>query len=227
MRHRPKKHNFENVFKSLVFCSECGSRMTFEIKTSKYTKREILVCRYHFRYPEKCKNYHYIYYKDLYDEVLKRIQKVAKGIDSGEILSKIQKQTAKNIKTDKLDAEKNKITNRLASLSKIIKRLYEDFACDVLDSSNYHNLLNDYTSEQKQLTDRLQAIQSELNKKDEFSNNLDKLKEIIQSYLEIETLSADMLNQLIERIEIGHPTKTDGIVRQEINIIYRFVGIQL
>lgn len=59
MRHRPKKHEFDNVFKSLVFCAECGSRMTFEIKSRKHIKREMLTCRYHFRNREKCQHYHY------------------------------------------------------------------------------------------------------------------------------------------------------------------------
>ena len=52
MRHRPKKHNFNNVFKSLVFCAECGSRMTFEVKPRKYLKRQMLVCRYRFSHPK-------------------------------------------------------------------------------------------------------------------------------------------------------------------------------
>jgi hypothetical protein len=36
-----------------------------------------------------------------------------------------------------------------------------------------------------------------------------------------------MLNQLIEKIEIGHPVKVNGSTQQEINIIYRFVGTAL
>lgn len=120
-----------------------------------------------------------------------------------------------------------KNNNRLGALSKIIKKLYEDFACDILDTDNYHKMLSDYTQEQKQLTQRLNAIQSELNKKDEFTENLQKLKDIIHMYLNIDKLTANMLNQLIERIEIGHPIKVNGSTQQEINIIYRFIGTTL
>ncbi|MGI6745882.1 MAG: DUF4368 domain-containing protein [Acutalibacteraceae bacterium] len=88
-------------------------------------------------------------------------------------------------------------------------------------------MLSDYTQEQKQLTQRLNAIQSELNKKDEFTENLQKLKDIIHMYLNIDKLTANMLNQLIERIEIGHPIKVNGSTQQEINIIYRFIGTTL
>ncbi len=227
LRHRPKKHEIDNVFKSLVFCAECGSRMTFEIKSRKYLKREILICRYHFRNPEKCKFYNYIYYKDLYDTVLERIQKVAKSIESGELIRRVRNQAIKQNKKDKLEAEKAKINNRLAMLGKITKKLYEDYACDLLDTGSYHKMLSDYQQEQKQLTQRTAIIQSELDKKDEYTQNLQKLSEAIQLYLNVETLTANMLNQLIERIEISHPVKTDGVTQQEINIIYRFVGTTL
>ncbi|MFT9078654.1 recombinase family protein [Ethanoligenens sp.] len=227
MRHKPKQHNFDNVFKSLVFCADCGSRMTFEIKSRKYRKREILTCRYHFRYPEKCPHYNYIYYQNLYDTVLECIQRVAQGIESGDLIRRIRSQAMKQSKRDKLEAERAKIQKRLGALGKITRKLYEDYACDLLDTDSYHKMLNDYQQEQKQLTGRSGVIQNELDKKDEYAENLQKLSEVIGAYLDVETLTANMLNQLIERIEIGHPVKADGTTQQEINIIYRFVGTTL
>ncbi|HHW46447.1 MAG TPA: DUF4368 domain-containing protein [Clostridiales bacterium] len=131
------------------------------------------------------------------------------------------------MKTEKLEAQKGKINNRLGALSKIIKKLYEDFVCDLLDTDNYQRMLSDYTQEQKQLIQRLNSIESKLHKKDEFTANLQKLKEIIHMYLNIEKLTANMLNQLIDRIEICHPVKMNGSTQQEINIIYRFIGTTL
>ena len=42
--------------------------------------------------------------------------------------------------------------------------------------------------------------------------------------LTIEELTETMVNQLIERIEIGHSQKVNGVKQQEITIVYRFVG---
>jgi hypothetical protein len=47
---------------------------------------------------------------------------------------------------------------------------------------------------------------------------------VLDEYLTIDTLTANMLNQLIERIEIGHAVKVNGSRQQEITIVYRFVG---
>jgi site-specific DNA recombinase len=227
MRHRPRRHHFDNVFKNLSFCSECGARMNLMMKQLKTGTYGVIRCVNRYKNPQDCQHYHYIYYDDLYDEVLKQIRSHAKGVESGEMLTKIQKQATKQIKAENLETERTKINNRLGTLSKIIKKLYEDFACDLLDTDNYHKILSDFTKEQKQLTQRIKVIQCELNKMDEFTENLQKLKDIICTYLNIDKLTADMLNQLIEKVEIGHPVKVNGSTQQEINIIYRFIGTTL
>ena len=43
-------------------------------------------------------------------------------------------------------------------MKKIIRKLYEDFADNLLDSESYHEMLSEYTQEQKKLTTRLSMI---------------------------------------------------------------------
>ena len=224
LRHRPKKHNFENVFKDLAFCAECGHRMTLMMKPLKAGPTPLIRCTNHYSNPEQCRHNHYIYYDDLYEEVLRRVQDIAKRIESGELLARIQKKSAKRIKADKLLAEQKKIGKRLIALKKIIRKLYEDFASDLLDSESYHSLLTEYTQEQKQLNARLTAIEAELSRTGDDEQNVRKIKAVLDEYLTIDTLTANMLNQLIERVEIGHAVKVNGCRQQEITIVYRFVG---
>lgn len=56
------------------------------------------------------------------------------------------------------------------------------------------------------------------------AQNVQKLKAVLDEYLHIETLAANMLNLLIERIEIGHTVKMDGCRQQKITIVYQFGG---
>lgn len=228
-RHKPKKHNFGNVFKSLVFCKSCGYRLTFTFKYNRKgeTTFPYLVCRGRYKDSEACPKYNQVYYDALYDEVLKRIRAVAKGLDDGSLLQSVNKRLKKQIKTDKLEAEKVKINARFSSLGKITKQLYEDYACGKLDIDSYQAFLSDYQNEQKQLSQRLNAIETELNQKDEYTENLQKLSTVIKEYLNIEKLTANMLNQLVERIEVGYPEAIDGEIQQEINIIYRFIKTTL
>lgn len=223
-RHRPKKHNFDNVFKDLTFCAECGHRMTLMMKPLKAGLTPMIRCTNHYSNPDQCKHNHYIYYDDLYTEVLKRVQSIASRIESGELLQRIQRRTAKRVKSDKLITEQATINKRLTVLKRIIKKLYEDFAADLLDSESYHSMLTEYTNEQKQITARMAVIEAELGCTSNDEQNVQKLKSVLDEYLNLETLTANMLNQLIERIEIGHTVKVDGCRQQEITIVYRFIG---
>ena len=228
-RHRPKKHDLANVFKSIVYCSECGHRLTLAYRYNRAGQRTFPFLRCMHRYVDlkACRHYHQIRYDDLYKEVLKRIKKLAKSVENGSLLATVNKRMAQQRKTDKLEAEKVKIVARLSSLAKITKQLYEDHACGKLDTDSYHSFLGDYQGEQKQLSQRLQAIDAELSQRDEYAENLQKLSEVIRDYMDVKELSANMLNRLVERIEVGHLVEVDGQKQQEISIVYRFVGAEL
>ncbi len=227
MRHRPKRHHFDNIFKDITFCLECGHRMSLMMKEKITGTHALIRCVHRYKNPAECQHFHYVYYEDLYEEVQKKIRKISHGIESGELLTSIKKQATKQVKNDKLEVEITKINSRLGILAKIIRKLYEDFASDLLDTENYHKMLKDYTQEQKLLSQQIFVMQSELNKKDEYTVDLQKLGEVLQAYINIDGLTSNMLNQLIERIEIGHLVTVSGTKQQEINIIYRFIGTTL
>ena len=85
-------------------------------------------------------------------------------------------------------------------------------------------MLSEYTQEQKRLFARLSMIDVELNSQEDYKKSVEKLKSVLDEYLTIEKLTETMVNQLIEKIEIGHSQKVNGVKPQEITIVYRFVG---
>lgn len=152
---------------------------------------------------------------------------MAKSVENGTLLATVNKRMTKQVKTNKLVMVKAKIGTRLSSLAKITKQLYEDHVCGILDTESYKSFSGDYQNEKNQLSQRLQAIEAELNQKDEYTENLQKLSEAIQSCMNIKELTANMLNQLVERIEVGHVVEVDGQKQQEISIIWRFISATL
>jgi hypothetical protein len=131
---------------------------------------------------------------------------------------------AKQIDRRKLLAEKGKAEKRLDALTAVVGKLYEDCVAGVLDSANYQNLLANYQREQRALNERTSAIDAELGQTDDSGEGLKKLKDCAAAYADFRELTAEMLNHLVERIEVGHPTHI-GMKKahQEINIIYRFI----
>ncbi|MDR3262914.1 MAG: DUF4368 domain-containing protein, partial [Clostridiales bacterium] len=78
--------------------------------------------------------------------------------------------------------------------------------------------------EQATLQERLKAVNGELDKANDYEESIKKLKEYAAAYANQTVLTAEMLNKLITRIEIGYPQRSDGKIQQEINIIYRFIN---
>ena len=155
--------------------------------------------------------------------MLENIKVLSKTVDSGKLKDSLSKKQSKQKKTNKLETEKVKTETRLSQLAKITKKLYEDNACEVLDTDSYRAFLSEYQNEQKQLSQRLSEIEAELNQKDEYAEHLRRQSEANKVYTQVETLTADMVNQLIERIEVGHLETIGGGKRQNIRIVWRFI----
>ncbi|MBQ1208255.1 MAG: DUF4368 domain-containing protein, partial [Lachnospiraceae bacterium] len=223
MRHRAKKHEYDNVFRDLVYYAECGTRLTWMTKQRKSGNAPLLRCMNHFHNAEECRHNHFVYYEDLYAEVLARIKALSGQIDSGKLLKQLEKQRLKRAKKDKLASERTKIHKRLEALTKVIKRLYEDYASDMVSMKDYQLLLKEYNREQKKLNDRLTVIGTRLNgTKDRES--VEKLKAVLDEYFDRDVLTPTLLVKLIERIEVGHIVKNGVNHEQEITIYYRFIG---
>lgn len=54
--------------------------------------------------------------------------------------------------------------------------------------------------------------------------NIQEFPKVVKSYTEIEELTPEILNSFIDRIYINDRTIVDGVRRQEIRIVYKFIG---
>ena len=225
LRHRPPKYHFENAFRDLTFCAECGHRMTIMMKPLKAGPKPLFRCTNHYNHPDQCTHNNYIYYDDLYAEVLRRVQTIAGQIERGELPDRLQEQNVKRKYEEKLISEHTKAYKRSVAIRRIIQKLYEDYGADILDSNSYHSMLLVYTREQNQIATKLAKIESELRRTRNDDLNIQKLKDTINRCLDLNKLTADSLNQFIERIEIGHTFYNDEHKYQDITIVYRFIGI--
>jgi hypothetical protein len=239
VRHRgQKRYNVENVFRGLVFCARCGKRMNVNnnyMKAAGNTRvlRTIYRCATHYINALDCERYNYIYYNDLYEQILESVKRVmALMKDDEAVLELAQRKSTEKTDRKMLLTEKSKSEKRSSALTAIIRKLYEDYSAGALTEKNYLGLLQGYQAEQKTLDERLAVINADLAKSDDYGDRLNKLKSLALSYSECNALTAEMLNKLIERIEIGYPETTGNgkntkVIRQRINVIYRFINTNI
>jgi hypothetical protein len=230
-RHMPPKNRAENIFRGILFCAGCGKRMSLSHQTIKsrgktVEKKPIFRCKTHYgQSPDECARNNYVYYDDLYGQISQAVKRVISLMAGDEAaLRAVEKRAAGQRNDGKLPAEKSKIEKRLNALTAVLRKLYEDSAAGVLDGGNYRTFVADYQREQRILNERLAVICAELDKADSDADNFNKLKACAAAYADRSELTAEMLNRLIGRIEIGYPSRSNGKIRQNISIVYRFIN---
>ena len=118
---------------------------------------------------------------------------------------------------------------RIAELSAIFKRLYEDSVAGRISDERFTELSADYEAEQKELKERAAVLQGELSKTLEATANAEKFMKVVRKYTSFEELTPTLLREFVEKIVIHESEALDGkrrgkLRRQEIEIYYSFVG---
>ena len=118
---------------------------------------------------------------------------------------------------------------RIAELSAIFKRLYEDSAAGRISDERFTELSADYEAEQKELKERAAVLQGELSRTLEATANAEKFMKVVRKYTSFEELTPTLLREFVEKIVIHESEALDGkrrgkLCRQEIEIYYSFVG---
>lgn len=129
-----------------------------------------------------------------------------------------------NLKTKNLDKEIKKIDLRLSELEKITKKLYEDYALSRITEAMFNKLIIDYNQETTSLNDDKFKLIGEMNTRSENEKNIERFVNIIKKYEYIEELDPILLNELISEIIIYDKKEENGIIKQKIEIHYRFIG---
>lgn len=122
-----------------------------------------------------------------------------------------------------LEVSVNELQQRLGSIEKNIKSLYEEKCAGKLPESVFNSLINGYIAEQAELTAKRTTLKQALDKFQCADNNIEKWLKLVAQYKDITNLTRSIVYLLIDHIEVGKaPTSFDDV--QEIKIVYRFIG---
>lgn len=176
----------------------------------------------------KC-SMHYIRYDTLYTYVLLRVQHWTKAVREDEekllesILKAGDKERAAAMK--KHTAELAKAEKRKTEVDRLFAKMYEDRVSERITEYNFNMLSQKYQMEQLELDEKIQKLKAALSESKQSVEDARKWIEIVKQYSEPTELTAELLNNMIEKIVIHEAIKHDGGFReQKIEIYYRFVG---
>lgn len=221
------KFNEVNIFSGLLYCADCGGKMTIRRRKEDRRKDAFICSTYRKKKKNLCTE-HAIKVSALEQIVLQDIRKVCAYVRAyeQEFLEDFRKCSVKESARlqSAAKSELKKAESRLSEIEKIIVKLYEEKVCGRIPEKRFELLAKNYETEQAELKQKTEALKASLAAKEERDGSLEKFVSLVRSYTEVQNLTPEILNSFIDKIYIGKPERIDGQRVQEVKIIYKLVG---
>ena len=221
------KFNEVNIFSGLLYCADCGGKMTIRRRKEDRRKDAFICSTYRKKKKNLCTE-HAIKVSALEQIVLQDIRKVCAYVRAyeQEFLEDFRKCSVKESARlqSAAKSELKKAESRLSEIEKIIVKLYEEKVCGRIPEERFELLAKNYETEQTELKQKTEALKASLIAAKETDSSLAKFVLLVRSYTEVKELTPEILNSFIDKIYIGKPERIDGRRVQEVKIIYKLVG---
>ena len=109
-------------------------------------------------------------------------------------------------------------------LDGLFERIYEDNVSGKLSDDRFAKMSRRYEDEQKELSEKIKKLRSEIEKQSSRSMTTDMFIGLVRKYTRARKLTPRMLNELVEKIEVFNAEKIDGVWEQRLRIHYNCVG---
>ena len=231
-RKRPNRYDEVGLFSGILFCADCGSVMYQQRYQTDKRKQDCYICGSYKKRTADC-TAHFIRTDLLTAGVLSNLRKVTIYAAKHEArfmkLLIEQNEDGDRRRNAAKKKELEAAEKRIAELSAIFKRLYEDSVTGRISDERFTELSADYEAEQKELKERAARLREELSKAQEATANAEKFMNVVRRHTTIEELTPTLLREFVEKIVVHESVALDGkrrgkLRRQEIEIYYSFVG---
>ena len=231
-RKRPNRYDEVGLFSGILFCADCGSVMYQQRYQTDKRKQDCYICGSYKKRTADC-TAHFIRTDLLTAGVLSNLRKVTSYAAKHEArfmkLLIEQNEEGDRRRNAAKKKELEAAEKRIAELSAIFKRLYEDSVTGRISDERFTELSADYEAEQKELKERAARLREELSKAQEATANAEKFMNVVRRHTTIEELTPTLLREFVEKIVVHESVALDGkrrgkLRRQEIEIYYSFVG---
>ena len=226
-KRRPSRMGEMSSLSGMVYCADCGKRM-YLCRCTTMKQAEYFNCS---TYRKKKKNLctsHQITVKAVETLLLDDLKRTLRFAQSQkeEFLRMLEENSEVKTKQEIKEnlRELSAAEERIKALDKIIQSLYEDKVAGILSEERYLKLSDTYETEQADLTEKAQTLKAEIEKdKKEKDEILDFLC-LVEKYSSIEELTPEIIRSFVDKIIIHEKRKENGHYRQEVEIVYNFIG---
>lgn len=229
-RRAPKKENAEkNMFCDLLYCADCGSKLWFHTNTVNKKIQYFSCSNYKTDTRGTCETRHYVRADAIEQVVMLELRRMAQFLsDDEETFAELlaQKTNQEVAKEQRLaESELQKSVSRSETVARLYEKLYEDNASGKVTDEWFMQLSHKYEVERMELKSRISELREKLNSIDTMQQNKEQFIRAVRQFMAMETLTALMLRELIDKITVYETEGTGKNRSQRIVIHYKFIGI--
>lgn len=225
-RKRTMSNGEKNMFSGLLVCSDCGRNLHYHLNNRNI--RYFSCPGYNQGKRKDCFSTHYVRVDFLEQVVLAEIRRLTRFACKYEdqfvrVVSDFSKQAMQS----QIDAHQSEVRSLMArdkELDRIFERLYEDNLSGKITDERFQRMSVNYDNEQKDLRERLTRLNNILEELNCKTTSTEKFVEAVRKYTRVKKLTAHMVTELIEHIEVHHTEKIDGVKTQKLVIYYNCIG---
>ena len=229
-RRAPKAENGEkSMFSDLLYCADCGSKLWYHTNTNNKDIHYFSCSNYKKDTRGNCESRHYIRADAVEQVVMLELSRLAKCLETNEqeFAELLVRKTNEDmiIEQKRLEESLSKALFRNESITTVFSKLYEDNVTGKVSDDMFMELSRKYETERMELKSNIAEYRERLSKIGEMKQNKDDFIKAVRKFMEMRTLTAPMLRELIDRIDVHEKQGGNKCYTQEITIHYRFVGL--
>ena len=223
VKRRQNNRNINNFFIGILFCSDCGRRMTL---LASHEDRIYYSCGGYRKGTRTGDNRlcttHSLRFYDLQVIALAVIKAAIKAtLDVDRFVADLV------IGADNDNSEQKileKLIRRNAEIKILTKRVFEQNALGKIDDNTFAELYSGYQTEQKELSAKIDALEMKLRQIKDRESNARQFAAMIAEYTGAAELNRDMVSSVFEKIVVHQAEGRGSKKQQRLDFHFRFIG---
>lgn len=202
------KKKYDYILKGLVYCSECGAKMTVRksYKTNKkkpFVDKPYFCCKTNIDYRNGTCSLHYFQEEKLNELVFNRLRTMILNYSKKDELEDKYNSKNRDISNVKeFERELGTYKNKIDVIEKAISDLYIDRAKGILTTDDFYKIKNGLDTDRKRYQEKVQDIEIMILNNKAQKNDDDYKKTIIDKFMNLKNPDKELMSELIKRIEI-------------------------
>ena len=227
-KRRPTATGKMSLLSGKVICADCKSKLHYCTTNGFEARQDFFTCANYRSNMGSC-SAHYIRNVTLCNMVFKHIKKMLVYVQQFEEtfvrdqMERLDNAMAMSISKAKVDVVT--LRRRDEDLNTLFKRLYEDMVSGRITAERFDMLASEYEQEQKELKVKIAELEDLIENGETQTKDLKQLLANVRKYTDPQELTAQMVNDLVDKIVVYAPDKSSGHRKQKIEIYYNAVGI--